>query len=167
MLCAVTSLACGSSSTDPSPSGPKLPDMLGTWTGTVAISVVDAVTGARTSNVCTGALIVSGQREPGYNFSGTFQTAGGTTAPCAQNGDVSGLVLETPPHATARAASQWAISFDVVVRAGSPPNGCGELLSSSHLSGTVSDDVLTALVTERRTCGSQTVDRTVIVDLVR
>ena len=141
--------------------------MLGTCTGAVTIGVVDTVTGERTSNVCTISVNVTSQLEPGYRFAGTFQTSGGTTVPCGQVGDASGFMLQTVPRATESQASN-AVSLELVVRMGSPPDDCGVVIDSSVLSGAVTGNVLSALTPPQVvTCGTLTVYRSLLVTVVR
>jgi hypothetical protein len=110
-------------------SGTAYPDLNGAWSGTNAVSA------ASTSAICNMTWIVSGQTGP--SFSGTWQTSG---ARCGQAGTLTGTVSPT------NAISGLNLSATVA------PSLCSRVGGDGLLSGAVSNNALTAQVTETIRC---------------
>jgi hypothetical protein len=95
---ALAALACcvvagcsndSSGPTAPTPAPqPQFSSLVGGWTGTLTINA--SIAGLSGSNSCTQSWTITSQTSG--NFSGTFQLSGGTAAPCAQSGTVSGTI---------------------------------------------------------------------------
>jgi len=132
-------VGCGGSSATAPSSTPQITNMLGGWSGTLGIGVVQVNTGLRTSNTCNQTLIVSSQT--GERFSGTFQLTGGTTSTCAQSGEVAGSVSATG----AVSGLTFSVSLGNISQ-------CTRVSGDSALSGVVNSSSLTAQSTERIRC---------------
>jgi hypothetical protein len=99
LLALITAACSGSAPTRPTPppvqapppvAAPVYPNMMGAWAGTLAVAVVQIGGPNRSSNICTDTWFVTAQT--GDQFSGTYQSAGGTTVSCATSGTFSGSV---------------------------------------------------------------------------
>jgi hypothetical protein len=140
---------------DDSPASPSAAqvNLVGRWDGTLTTSTVDRSTGARSSNVCNQAWVIASA--DGGAFAGTFQTSGGTAAPCAQAGTVSGQI--------ASSGAISSLSFTATI-GGALPAGCTKLSGNGVFTGSGSAATITALTTDRIQCVS---GQTVLFDIDR
>ncbi len=148
-LFVVGSLVAGCGGDDPAGPTSSFPNMVGSWEGTVTTS--GTVGGTAVTNTCRETWAISSQSAG--DFLGTFQTSGGTTAPCAQSGSVNGIV-------TAGSAVT-----DVVHSAGTP-NTCTRLQRSA-MAGVVTGAVLTAQSDETLSCSGTTLTRNIAVSMTK
>ena len=147
LLLAVLVAGCG----DDEPTSPSstYPNMVGSWEGTVVTSGL--VGGTPASNTCRETWTISSQSAG--DFLGTFQTSGGTAAPCAQSGSVNGVVT------TGSAVT------DIVHSAGTP-NTCTRLQRSA-MAGAVAGAVLSAQSNETVSCSGTTLTRNIAVSMTK
>lgn len=134
--------ACGSSPAAPTavtPPAPQPPSVTGLWQGTMTIAIVEVGTGLRASNVCTQALTITSQQNPG--FTGTYQLSGGTTTACADSGTVSGSI-------------QVDGSIAVAPQSTLPPGPtvCNRIAGNGVFSGLVSGGTMSAQSTDTVSC---------------
>jgi len=92
LLCAIVLIGCGGESsntlTSPTPivSAPSV-NIVGSWAGTFTAAGTIVQTGERATTTCNHIWAITNQT--GGQFSGTWQSSGGT---CAQAGTISGTV---------------------------------------------------------------------------
>lgn len=151
----IAATACGGGS--PTSPTPRFPNMIGGWIGTSSVN--GSALGISASNTCTESWTITSQTRG--DFSGTFQTTGGTTAPCAQSGTING--------STTTNGTISGLNFSAQIN---PLQGCA-LVSRTAYSGVVSSTSLSAQSTERLSCvvagipGLVTVDRSFVIALTK
>ena len=124
----------------PPPPAPVYPNMIGAWFGQMAIVV--SLNGQNSSNVCTNQFTVTGQTAG--DFSGTFQSSGGTTSPCGQAGTFTGNVSTTGQ------VTNYAHNVTV----GALPPTCQRLSGDGVFSGILSGGVLSLTTSDTLRCTS-------------
>jgi hypothetical protein len=146
-LLAVFIAGCG----DDKPSSPSstYPNMVGSWEGTATTS--GTVGGTLATNTCSETWTISSQSAG--DFAGTFQTSGGTTAPCAQSGNLNGVV-------TAGSA------VTDIVHTAVNQNPCTRLQRSA-MAGTVTGAALSAQSSETLSCSGTTLTRNIAVSMTK
>jgi hypothetical protein len=146
-LLAVLVAGCG----DDKPASPSstYPNMVGSWEGTVTTS--GTVGGTAATNTCRETWTISSQSAG--DFLGTFQTSGGTAAPCAQSGSVNGIV-------TAGSAVTDIVHTAVI------QNTCTRLQRSA-MAGVVTGAVLSAQSDETISCSGTTLTRRLAVSMTK
>jgi hypothetical protein len=123
---------------------------VGSWEGTVTTS--GSVGGTTATNTCRETWTISSQAEG--DFLGTFQTSGGTTAPCAQSGAVNGVVT------TGSAVT------DIVHSAVINPTSCTRLQRTA-MAGSVTGAVLSAQSDETLACSGTTLTRRLAIAMTK
>ena len=129
-------------------SGTAHPNMLGAWFGTLTITIPGI------SNVCNMSWIANGQT--GGQFSGTFQTSGGTTTSCGQAGTFSANV--SPANSVSN------LSFGISVGAAS---NCTRLAGDGMFNGALSGATLTAQTADTVQCGTLAANRSLTVVMTK
>jgi hypothetical protein len=123
----------------PPPPAPVYPAMMGTWAGT--LTIVASIPGQPAlSNTCQLSWILSAQTQG--QFSGTFQTSGGTTSTCGQAGTFSGTVSPTGQIS--------GLTNDVGVGS----TNCSRLSGDGIYAGILSNNLLSATTNDRVRCTS-------------
>ena len=138
------SAACGSNSSSSAPSAaaqaPGLPNIMGLWVGTDALSITDVLSGAKGSSNCSTTWYV--EKQSGGSISGTYQLSGGTPFDsCADRGTLSGSVTT----AGALIVRFLSASVDISSRI------CASV-SGGALTGVVNAETMSLQGTERFSC---------------
>jgi hypothetical protein len=128
-------------------SGTAYSNMNGAWSGTHTISAPSW------TNICTQTLIVNSQT--GGLFSGTWRMSGGTIAACDQAGTLSGSVSATDSIS----GLTWVVTVN--------PSTCTRVAGDGIFSGTLSNGVITAQMTEMLDCGMGAASRTYAVRVTK
>jgi hypothetical protein len=97
---------------------------------------------ASISNTCREVWSITAQTDG--QFSGTFATSGGTTAPCEGSGTFTGTISAD------NRISGLAFSVDV------PPAGCARRSAEVRYAGQVTNGVLTAMGSDSVACSNFT-----------
>ena len=156
-VCLLLAACGGSTPTAPTPvvptpvPVPQYPSVTGNWGGTLVI--IASAGGQNISNTCTHTWSVTSQTQ--WQFSGTFQTSGGTTVACGQAGTFSGSV-GTDGRVT-------GLTYSITIGA----TGCSRVAGDGIFTGLLANGSVSATTSDTLTCGSVTAARNITLTMGR